>query len=86
MDICWYSARTPAWGYLILAPSLLADGAEYYLTRASARNKMKLTPDQKIALLAKLELISDDQALIENAIRSNETPRLGTLAKWLTRS
>lgn len=33
---------------------------------------MKLTPDQKIALLAKLELISDDQALIENAIENNE--------------
>ena len=33
---------------------------------------MKLTPDQKIALLAKLELIYDDQALIENAIDNNE--------------
>ena len=33
---------------------------------------MKLTQDQKIALLAKLELIYDDQAFIENAIENNE--------------
>ena len=42
---------------------------------------MKLTPDQKIALLAKLELISDDQALIENAIENNEDPSARNLGE-----
>ena len=33
---------------------------------------MKLTPDQKTALLAKLELIGDDGISMENAIHSGE--------------
>ena len=33
---------------------------------------MKLTPDQKIALLAKIELITDDSLTIENGISEGE--------------
>lgn len=52
---------------------------------------MKLTQDQKIALLAKLELIYDDQAFIENAIENNDNAsarNLGEVAdkivEWAT--